>query len=87
MAGAWFYVFTLLSLWHRLDAKPPHILFILADDFGWNDIGYHGSEIRTPTLDKLASSGVKLENYYIQPYCTASRSQLMTDRYQVISGV
>lgn len=37
-------------------AKQPNIVFILADDYGWNDIGYHGSEIKTPTLDKLASS-------------------------------
>ena len=33
-------------------AKQPHILLIIADDYGWNDIGYHGSEIKTPTLDK-----------------------------------
>ena len=63
--------------------KQPHILFILADDFGWNDIGYHGSEIETPTLDALAAEGVKLENYYVQQVCTPTRSQLMTGRYQV----
>lgn len=39
------------------NAKQPNIIFILADDYGWNDIGYHGSEIRTPTLDKLAKGG------------------------------
>ncbi len=65
------------------ESKQPNILFILADDYGWNDIGYHGSEIRTPTLDRLAAEGVKLENYYVQPICTPSRSQLMTGRYQV----
>ena len=37
-----------------VDSKQPNIVFILADDYGWNDIGYHGSEIKTPTLDKLA---------------------------------
>ncbi len=65
------------------ESKQPHILFIMADDLGWNDIGYHGSEIRTPTLDRLAAEGVKLENYYVQPICTPSRSQLLTGRYQV----
>ena len=60
--------------------QPPHIIFIMTDDQGFNDIGYHGSDIRTPTLDKLAADGVKLENYYIQPICTPSRSQLITGR-------
>ena len=61
----------------------PHIVFILADDYGWNDIGYHGSEIKTPNLDELAAGGVKLENYYVQPVCSPSRSQLLSGRYQV----
>lgn len=63
--------------------RQPHILFITADDYGYNDIGYHGSEIKTPVLDRLAAGGVKLENYYVQPICSPSRSQLMTGRYQV----
>lgn len=68
-----------------LAAKQPHIVFLLADDFGWYDVGYHLSEIRTPNLDKLSSGGVRLENYYVQPLCTPSRNQLMTGRYQVKS--
>ncbi|EMP40815.1 Arylsulfatase J [Chelonia mydas] len=58
----------------------PHIVFILADDQGFRDVGYHGSEIRTPTLDRLAAEGVKLENYYVQPMCTPSRSQFITGK-------
>ena len=65
----------------------PHILFVLADDYGWNDIGYHGSEIKTPNLDELAAEGVKLENYYVQPICTPSRSQLLSGRYQIHTGL
>lgn len=68
----------------KTGSKKPHVLFILADDYGYNDIGYHGSEIKTPNLDKLASQGVKLENYYVQPICTPTRSQLMSGRYQVM---
>lgn len=60
--------------------RPPHIIFIMTDDQGFNDIGYHSKDIRTPVLDKLAAQGVKLENYYIQPTCTPSRSQFMTGR-------
>lgn len=60
--------------------QPPHIIFIMTDDQGFNDIGYHSSDIRTPALDRLAAEGVKLESYYIQPICTPSRSQLITGR-------
>ena len=63
--------------------KPPHVIFILADDYGYNDVGYHGSEIKTPNIDRLSGNGVRLENYYVQPICTPTRSQLMSGRYQV----
>lgn len=66
-------------------SSQPHILFVLADDFGYNDIGYHGSEIKTPKLDELAGDGIRLENYYVQPICTPTRSQLLSGRYQVIN--
>lgn len=66
-----------------LAAEQPHIVFVLADDYGWYDVGYHNSEIRTPYLDKLSAGGVRLENYYVQPLCSPSRNQLMTGRYQV----
>lgn len=60
--------------------RPPHLIFIMVDDQGYGDIGYHGSDIHTPVLDQLAAQGVKLENYYVQPICSPSRSQLMTGR-------
>ncbi|XP_028838684.1 arylsulfatase J [Denticeps clupeoides] len=65
----------------------PHIVFVMVDDQGFRDVGYHGSEIKTPTLDRLAAAGVKLENYYVQPLCSPSRSQLMTGRYQIHTGL
>ncbi|KAK3094132.1 hypothetical protein FSP39_024506 [Pinctada imbricata] len=76
------FCFTALS-----SAAKPNIIFILADDYGFNDIGYHGSEIKTPNLDKLAQTGVRLENYYVQPICTPTRSQLMSGRYQIHTGL
>jgi len=59
----------------------PNIVLILADDLGWNDVGYHGSEIKTPHIDSIAASGVQLENFYVTPVCTQTRIALMTGRY------
>ncbi len=65
----------------------PHIVFILADDMGWKDVGYHGSEIRTPNLDRLAAEGVRLEQFYVQPLCSPTRASLMTGRYPMRYGL
>lgn len=62
-------------------ARPPHVVYILSDDQGWKDVGFHGSDIRTPNLDALAQGGARLEQFYAQPMCTPSRAALMTGRY------
>ncbi|KAJ7376668.1 ATPase, P-type (transporting), HAD super, sub IC [Desmophyllum pertusum] len=67
--------------------RQPHIVFILADDYGFNDVGYHNPRIKTPNLDSLAAGGVRLENYYVQPICTPTRSQLFSGRYQIHTGL
>ncbi|XP_072310511.1 arylsulfatase B [Eucyclogobius newberryi] len=82
-----FIVSSCLSAFTEVTAAQPHIVFIMADDYGWYDVGYHGSEIKTPHLDKLSASGVRLENYYVQPICSPSRNQLMTGRYQIRTGM
>ena len=73
----------LLSLSTGLSAEPsglPNVVVILADDLGWNDVGYHGSEIRTPHLDALAAGGVTLGQFHSQPTCTPTRAALMTGK-------
>ena len=59
----------------------PHIVYVVADDLGWKDVGFNGSDIRTPNLDRLAQQGARLQQFYAQPMCTPSRAALMTGRY------
>ena len=66
--------------------KPPHILLVVADDLGWSDVGFHGSKIKTPNIDKLASEGVILDNYYVMPLCSPTRSALLTGMYPIHTG-
>uniref|UniRef100_A0A2P2I865 Arylsulfatase B-like n=1 Tax=Hirondellea gigas TaxID=1518452 RepID=A0A2P2I865_9CRUS len=67
---------------------PPHIIFIVADDLGWNDIGFHGSlQVQTPNIDALAYSGVILNNYYVHPICTPSRSAIMSGLHPIHTGL
>jgi arylsulfatase A-like enzyme len=68
-------------------AQQPHIVYILADDLGWKDVGYHGSPIRTPNLDRLAQGGARLEKFYALPYSTQTRAALMTGRYPMRYGL
>jgi arylsulfatase A-like enzyme len=71
----------------RADDKRPNIVYILADDLGWKDVGFHGSDIKTPNIDKLAEGGVRLEQFYVQPMCTPTRACLMTGRYPFRYGL
>jgi len=68
------------------DTKP-NILYIVADDLGWKDVGFHGSDIKTPHLDRLAATGARLEQFYAQPMCTPTRACLMTGRYPMRYGL
>ena len=62
------------------EADKPNILLILADDLGWNDVGYHGSAIETPVIDRLANEGIELDRFYAQPTCSPARAGLMTGK-------
>ena len=68
-------------------AGKPNILFLLSDDQGWADVGWHGTEIKTPHLDKLAASGARLEQFYVLPVCSPTRAALMTGRYPMRHGL
>lgn len=66
----------------------PNILFIVGDDMGYADVGFHGcKDIPTPRLDALADSGVRFSCGYVSgPYCSPTRAGLMTGRYQTRFG-
>ncbi|XP_069103593.1 arylsulfatase J-like [Argopecten irradians] len=71
----------------HVHANPRHILFIVADDFGWNDVGFRNENISTPNIDKLAKEGVILNQSYVQPVCSPSRNAFMTGVYPFKAGL
>ncbi len=60
--------------------RPPNILIFVSDDTGWNDVGYHNPDIKTPHIDRLVKQGVELDNFYVSPVCSPTRASLLTGR-------
>ena len=76
----------LLFVLPSIGTQPKHVVLIVADDLGSADLGYTGSLISTPHLDKLAGEGVKLANFYVQRACSPTRGALLTGRYNIRYG-
>ena len=69
-------------------AEKPNIVYILADDLGWADVGFHDPErAETPNLDRLAAEGIELDRFYAAPMCSPARAALMTGRYPIRYGL
>lgn len=86
------FAFTLLgSETASAQQQQPNILFILADNVGYGDIGtYGGGELRgapTPRIDQFAAESLRLTQFLVEPSCTPSRAALMTGRYSIRSGL
>jgi arylsulfatase len=75
------------ALLHAAAAKRPNIVLIMADDMGFSDLGCYGSEISTPNLDGLASSGVRFTQFYNTARCCPTRSSLLTGLYPHQAGI
>lgn len=77
----------LLAPLAALGAERPNIVIMVADDLGWADVGFHGGDIDTPSLDRLAAEGVELSRFYTTPICSPTRAALMTGRDPMRLGV
>ncbi len=70
-----------------LAGERPNVIVMVADDLGWNDVGFHGGDIDTPSLDRLAAEGMELNRFYTTPICSPTRAALMTGRDPIRLGV
>ncbi len=81
----------LLTSGRSIESEPtkqrPNIIYIMADDMGYSDIGCYGSEIKTPNIDQLASNGVKLRSFYNNARCCPTRASLLTGQYPHTVGM
>ena len=76
---------------HKRFGKRPNIIYILADDIGWGELGWQGGGKHrgtpTPELDKLAREGMRFWSAYAEPSCTPTRIAIMTGRHPVRTGL
>jgi arylsulfatase A-like enzyme len=66
----------------------PNVVIIVADDMGFADVGFNGcKDFKTPNIDRLATAGAILDQWYVQPVCSPTRAALMTGRYPMRQGL
>jgi arylsulfatase A-like enzyme len=68
------------------EKTQPNIVFILVDNVGWGNFGVYGGTIPTPHIDRLASEGIRFNDYNVEVECTPTRSAILTGRHPVRSG-
>ncbi|MBL9116375.1 MAG: sulfatase [Verrucomicrobiaceae bacterium] len=82
------YLASLLALLPALLFAKPNVVFILADDLGYTDVGCFGSEYyETPNIDRLAEQGMRLTNHHHHQNCQPTRAALMSGQYAARTGV
>ena len=72
-----------------ISTSLPNFVMIVADDLGWNSLGYNDEEVAfaTPILTNLARKGITMGNFYAQEVCSPSRASLLTGRYPLSAGM
>eukprot|EP01064_Diplonema_japonicum_P013579 TRINITY_DN2111_c2_g1_i1.p1 TRINITY_DN2111_c2_g1~~TRINITY_DN2111_c2_g1_i1.p1 ORF type:complete len:544 (+),score=167.27 TRINITY_DN2111_c2_g1_i1:47-1633(+) len=77
----------LLGMLTAVSANPPHILFVLVDDLGWGDVGFHrnppSKDVITPNIDALVQEGIDLDRHYVHMFCTPTRTSVQSGRLPV----
>lgn len=68
-------------------SAKPNVIVIVSDDLGYGDVGYHGSDFHTPTIDRLALSGVRLNRFYGHTVCTPTRAAIMAGKFPFKVGL
>ena len=71
---------TKTQLAQAMISEKPNIIIIMADDMGWSDIGCYGGEIQTPNIDRLATEGLRLTQFYNNAKCTITRASVITSK-------
>jgi len=79
----------ILLLPHPVHAAPrPNVLIVLADDQGWGDLSVNGNtNLSTPHIDSIATTGALLDRFYVCPVCSPTRAEFLTGRYHLREGV
>ena len=71
----------------RVPMKKPHIVFMMVDDWGWADVGYHSEtptrEVVTPNINSLVKQGLQIDHHYVFNWCSPSRSALLSGRLPI----
>lgn len=80
-------LFLIIPFLVKAQQEKPNIIFIMADDMGFSDIGSYGSEIKTPHIDRLAEKGVRLKQFYNTGRCCPTRASLLTGQYSHNAGM
>jgi arylsulfatase B len=76
-----------ISLATAAQSRKPNIIIVIADDLGWNDVGFHNPQMVTPNLNRFATQGVELQRFYVASICSPTRSGLITGKYPDRFGI
>ena len=67
--------------------RGKYVLHVVADDLGYDDVGWRNKQVLTPTLDALVADGVEIRDFYTYMMCAPARGALMSGRYPMRLGV
>ena len=77
-----------LAVAQKQEQPPPNIVLMFPDNLGWGEVGAYGGVrgVPTPSIDRIAAEGIRLDNFNVENSCTISRLSLLTGRYAIRTG-